>query len=519
MKRSISLFFIVLFSVVNLAFGSDVQAGQYLLYLKSEPGDFIGQGQEFSVSDTDVTFTASRNFDNGVSLSMLNFDVSPPIWWYADFAAPFAAPLAVGAYENATRFPFQADTEPGLSIYGDGRGCNTLTGRFDVREIDYGTSDEILSFAADFEQHCEGMEPALLGAIRFNSDIPLPTFGPANGAPLTGSLHVFDPQGNDLCVIPGNCGDPVTGSYDAAAGKLAFDPIFFFGAPLVASSVELLSVGTHTRSDGFGGTITATVNPGQVGAYVTFMWSGNVLPTLMVWDVAGAASSQTFTPVDSDGDGILGHAQTGGPFVGFSGIYEFTVTGASPDIELGLNVTGGTDHECTSTDGATVEIMADISLVGGALLDSIDWSVDGNPAGSGNIISPNLGLGTHTISATASTTTGESDSKSIVVNVIDTTAPVIDVAFVDSRSGESITEIDQAKVQWVRAHFVATDICDSNPTTTAVGGFSIQNGDLLKIQGMNNTVMMTTPELSLVVTATDASANTSVQTATIQITQ
>ena len=37
----------------------------------------------------------------------------------------------VGFYPNATRFPFQG-TGAGLSISGSGRGCNELTGRFEV---------------------------------------------------------------------------------------------------------------------------------------------------------------------------------------------------------------------------------------------------------------------------------------------------------------------------------------------------------------------------------------------------
>lgn len=46
--------------------------------------------------------------------------------------------LEVGfLYEDATRFPFQEDFEPGLSVSGDGRACNTLTGQFQVLQLDY----------------------------------------------------------------------------------------------------------------------------------------------------------------------------------------------------------------------------------------------------------------------------------------------------------------------------------------------------------------------------------------------
>ena len=96
-----------------------------------------------------------------------------------DFSAPYNAPLLPGAYETAARSPFQLPSQPGLSIYGDGRGCNTLTGRFDVLEADYAPGGEVVKFAANFEQHCEGGTPALYGEVRFNSDLPISVLIPA----------------------------------------------------------------------------------------------------------------------------------------------------------------------------------------------------------------------------------------------------------------------------------------------------------------------------------------------------
>jgi hypothetical protein len=113
-------------------------------------------------------FTVSRNFDNGVTIQFFGNQLGN--FWTLDFAAVGNAQLEVGLYEGATRFPFQAANEPGLSVSGDGRGCNTLTGRFEVIEVTYGLTGEVESFAADFEQHCEGLPPALIGSIRFNSD-------------------------------------------------------------------------------------------------------------------------------------------------------------------------------------------------------------------------------------------------------------------------------------------------------------------------------------------------------------
>jgi hypothetical protein len=77
--------------------------------------------------------------------------------------------VGLSTYENAARYPFQSPTQPGLEVSGDGRGCNELTGRFDILEISYTSQGEIDRFSADFEQHCEGADSALFGSIRYNA--------------------------------------------------------------------------------------------------------------------------------------------------------------------------------------------------------------------------------------------------------------------------------------------------------------------------------------------------------------
>jgi hypothetical protein len=35
---------------------------------------------------------------------------------------------------------------PGLDVSGDGHGCNTLTGQFDVTEVSFASTGELLAF-------------------------------------------------------------------------------------------------------------------------------------------------------------------------------------------------------------------------------------------------------------------------------------------------------------------------------------------------------------------------------------
>ncbi len=170
------------------------------LYFNSEPGDYIGQGREQTLTDEDGVFTATTNYDNGVSIRY-----NGTTWWNLNFAAPNEEQLQPGPYEDATRFPFQSPTEPGLDVSGDGRGCNKLTGRFDILEISYNADGEIDRFAADFEQHCEGVDPALYGSIRINSTVGFP------------AKVDIEANGHDTPIIV-KVGEPVTIKVNVDAG-------------------------------------------------------------------------------------------------------------------------------------------------------------------------------------------------------------------------------------------------------------------------------------------------------------
>lgn len=134
----------------------------------SDAGDFIGQGRTTTWTPSDGTFRVA----GGGSLVSVDFDGGSSANWSLDFSAPIGAQIAPGAFEGATRYPFESPTGPGLSISGSGRGCNTLTGRFDVLELATDANGVLTRFAADFEQHCEGKVAALRGSIRWNSLLP-----------------------------------------------------------------------------------------------------------------------------------------------------------------------------------------------------------------------------------------------------------------------------------------------------------------------------------------------------------
>ncbi len=133
------------------------------LAMSSQPGDYIGAGGQYLITLSDGTFTPNN------SANVATFSINEGVPWDTDFAGPTTARLGAGDYENAQRYPFQPAGTPGLSVDGEYRGCNTLTGNFQVLKAGYNGSNVLQSFAANFEQHCEGAVPALFGWLRYHS--------------------------------------------------------------------------------------------------------------------------------------------------------------------------------------------------------------------------------------------------------------------------------------------------------------------------------------------------------------
>lgn len=321
--------------------------------------------------------------------------------------------------------------------------------------------------------------------------------------PLTGTANFY--LGSPVPALPP---EPITGDLDADTGSLSFDPFLFFFQPFLTNNAELLGPGVHVRPDGGGGIISATIAPGQSGAYLELEWNFNALSTFMVWDVTPAPGGDyQYTTIDSDGDGAPGHAFVAGPFPGLSVAYDFiTADGAGPEVPgvfIAVVVQGGPNQECTEWGGSTVSAMAQVGLTGGAVLESLSWTVDGNDAGSGPSISRFLPLGAHEIGITALTTTGESDTDEVTVSVSDTTRPSLEVAFVNMR-GEPITE---HKSGALRTRIAATDVCDPDPQTSGrvQPFYGVNDGNKLVVT--KGTLKLPVSGLSLTGDAEDASGN------------
>jgi hypothetical protein len=136
--------------------------GRTGLTMTSDSGDFIGQGLSYSYSPADATVAVTGGLQ-GVHGSINAADGS---WWYLDFVPAGGDTLTAGTTYTATRYPFNG-TGPGMDISGNGRGCNTLTGTFTVNSISAAIDGSLRSASVSFEQHCEGVTPALRGTLDY----------------------------------------------------------------------------------------------------------------------------------------------------------------------------------------------------------------------------------------------------------------------------------------------------------------------------------------------------------------
>lgn len=135
------------------------------IILASEAGDIIGGGIPFELYPDQGRVTANREVDNAITIEHRSQSS-----WLLQFAAADGADLSVGHYANARLYPTQQAGEPGLNISRFGTECSSLFGSFDVHEVEYNNSGEVLRFFASFEQRCDDPNgPALRGDVRYNA--------------------------------------------------------------------------------------------------------------------------------------------------------------------------------------------------------------------------------------------------------------------------------------------------------------------------------------------------------------
>ncbi len=132
-------------------------AGNYV-YLASEPGDYIGRGGTELLTSSNASITASGGG--------LQFTIKAGAW-AGDFVGMNSlTQLTPGYYGDLQRYPFNNPVKGGMSWFGDGRGCNNLSGWFVVDQVSY-AQGALSSIDLRFAQRCDGSFAAQHGQIHW----------------------------------------------------------------------------------------------------------------------------------------------------------------------------------------------------------------------------------------------------------------------------------------------------------------------------------------------------------------
>jgi hypothetical protein len=126
-----------------------------VVYLQSQPGDFVGGG-----------LTSLFQSDIDVSGAGTTVDVEAGGFRGTFQGMNVIRELTVGFYGNLMRYPFHNSAEGGLTWFGNGRGCNRLMGWFAVDRVRY-ANGVLTGIELRFQQNCDGSTAALFGYVRW----------------------------------------------------------------------------------------------------------------------------------------------------------------------------------------------------------------------------------------------------------------------------------------------------------------------------------------------------------------
>ncbi|MEM8912141.1 MAG: putative Ig domain-containing protein, partial [Planctomycetota bacterium] len=158
-------------SVIEPLLSLQVQARPSSFTYDSAPGTYVAAGRVGYkvVSGGEWEFHGIGNNER-VHINVDHDGTSSGQFWDLHFDAATGSSLLSGRHENAQRYPFQGDGT-GLSVSGNHRGNNTLSGHFEVHALSFDESGGIETFEADFTQYeNQNLAHWMTGRIEFYAD-------------------------------------------------------------------------------------------------------------------------------------------------------------------------------------------------------------------------------------------------------------------------------------------------------------------------------------------------------------
>lgn len=211
-------------------------SGNHLL-LSSDPGDWVGGGITQLLTPANSHFTV---FDDLGTLRMrvgAQGSVSP---WTATFRSRVTAGRLEAGYRGTLEGPLANPAVGGLTVDGPGRGCELDSGWFMVDDVRH-RHGVLRQVALRFEQRCKNSTAALRGSLRWSSDDPTITSGPADPPlpeasygntptmPASGSALLLESRGREFVGAGRNWLFTAPNAL-VSAGRASGGPSYDFGA-------------------------------------------------------------------------------------------------------------------------------------------------------------------------------------------------------------------------------------------------------------------------------------------------
>lgn len=135
----------------------------------SEPGDFIGQGRQRVFRPDDTTQIGAR-FEQDGTLGV--FAQGPDEGYSFRFRPPSGESFAPRNYVDVDRLgAARGPGRAGMEVEGMGRACNSVSGRYELKELELGPAGEVQRLWLVFQQNCENASAAGYGEIRINAAV------------------------------------------------------------------------------------------------------------------------------------------------------------------------------------------------------------------------------------------------------------------------------------------------------------------------------------------------------------
>lgn len=224
------------------------------IQLQSDAGDFVGAGKNYEYT------RANAIIGLVVTGNRLSFRVTGDQTWNGDFILPNSiSQVQTGTYSNLLRYPFNNPVTGGLDWFGDGRGCNVLSGSFTISSVTY-VSGILKAVELSFEQHCEGGGPALRGQIHWTAYDKSVAPGPVNPPPagLWQPMAGTTPSAGNYVYLASDAGDYIgqgasslytlttdPATVTASGGQLSVSVAGWSGTFVTMNSIDRLKPGYY----------------------------------------------------------------------------------------------------------------------------------------------------------------------------------------------------------------------------------------------------------------------------------